>query len=121
MLKSKSVQRNETIRLVKWLSENPKIMYSLCDIEAESTPEECLEIIELLEKNEFYDMIFILLMRNRDNNIMDRAITKMVADKVIKEWKRVGTEQICQDIKQYIKDEIKINPSSQYSLQQKQN
>lgn len=47
-----------------------------------------MEIIELLEKNAFYDMIFILLMRNRDNNIMDGAITKMITDKV----KRNGKE-----------------------------
>jgi hypothetical protein len=48
----------EAIRLVKWLSEHPKIQSRLFEDYAETTPEECLEIIEMLEKNEFYEMEF---------------------------------------------------------------
>lgn len=114
MQELKKLQKVDTIRLVKWLSENPNIMFSLCNIEEEVSPEECLEIIELLEKNAFYDMIFIMIMRNRDNSIMDSAITKMIVDKVIKEWERIGTEQMCRDIKQCIKDQIECNPPSMH-------
>lgn len=99
-------QSDGTIRLVKWLAEHPKIQRRLCEGEYESTPEECLEMIELLEDNSFYEMIFILLMKNIHNPVIDDAVTKMAAEKITNEWERVGTEQMCRDIKARIRQEI---------------
>lgn len=100
-------QQDDTIRLVRWLAEHPKIQRRLCEADFESTPEECLEIIEMLENNSFYDMIFILLMKNSHDLIIDEAITKMVTEKMANEWDRIGTEQMCADIKNRIREEIR--------------
>ncbi|KUO62062.1 MAG: hypothetical protein APF84_07785 [Gracilibacter sp. BRH_c7a] len=102
-------QKDDTVRLVRWLSEHPKIQRRLCESEFESTPEECIEMIEMLEKNSFYDMIFILLIKNSHDLIINEAISKMVTEKITNEWERIGTEQMCRDIKERIRDEIKLN------------
>ncbi|AFV03466.1 MULTISPECIES: hypothetical protein [Dehalobacter] len=109
MQEGKHHQMDDTIRLVRWLSEHPKIQSRLCEGEYESTPEECIEMIEMLEKHSFYDMIFILLMKNRHDPVIDEALTKMVTEKIANEWERIGTEQMCRDIKERIRKEIKIN------------
>lgn len=108
MEEGKQNQRDDTIRLVRWLAEHPKIQRRLCEGEYESTPEECLEMIELLENNSFYDMIFILLMKNSHDRIIDEALTKMVMEKMANEWERVGTEQMCRDIKERIRHGIQV-------------
>jgi len=102
-------QKDDTIRLVRWLAEHSQIKRRLCEGEFESTPEECLEIIELLENNSFYDMIFILLMKNSHELIIDEAISSVATEKIANEWERIGTEQMCRDIKERIKEEIKRN------------
>jgi hypothetical protein len=109
MRETKQNQSDDTIRLVRWLAEHPKIQRRLCEGEYESTPEECLETIEMLAKDSFYDMIFVLLMKNSHDLIIDEALTKMATEKIVNEWERVGTEQMCRDIKERIKEEIKRN------------
>ena len=101
-------QKEDTLRLIRWLSEHPSIQRKLCDEGTESTPEECIETIEQLEKNSFYDMICILLMKNSHDIVIGGAIEKVIAEKMANEWERIGTEQMCRDIKEKIKEEIKI-------------
>lgn len=108
MQDNRNNQKEDTVRLIRWLAEHPSIQRRLCDEGAESTPEECIEIIEQLEKNSFYDMIYILLMKNSHDIVIGEAIEKVIAEKMANEWERIGTEQMCQDIKGRIKEEIKI-------------
>ncbi len=98
----------EAIRLVKQLSGHPKIQSRLFEDYAETTSEECLQIIELLEKNEFYEMIVALLMKNQYNIALEQVITEFVVEKMTKEWERIGMEQMCKDIKDKIKEKIKL-------------
>ena len=100
--------KEDTIRLIRWLSEHPRIQRRLCDEGTESTPEECLEIIEQLEKNSFYDMIYILLMKNSHDMVIGEVLSKIIVEKMANEWERMGTEQMCRDIKEKIKEEIKL-------------
>ena len=104
-----AIKTTEAIRLVKWLSEHPKIQSRLFEDYTQTTPEECLEIIEILEKNEFYEMIVALLMKNQYNIALEQVISEFVIDKMIKEWERVGTERMCQDIKEKIKEKIGLS------------
>jgi NDP-sugar pyrophosphorylase family protein len=103
-----SCQSDDTIRLVEWLSEHPKIQRRLYNGGYEVSPEECLEIMELLEKNEFYEMILILLMRNQQDAVLAEATSKLVVEKLVDEWRRIGTEQMCKDIKEKIREEIRL-------------
>ncbi len=99
----------EAIRLVKWLSEHPKIQSRLFEDYTQTSPEECLEIIEILEENDFYEMIVALLMKNQYNIALEQVISEFVIDKMIREWERVGTEQMCQDIKEKIIEKIRLS------------
>lgn len=49
---------------------------------------------------------FILLMKNSHDAIIDKALTKMVMERIANEWERVGTEQMCRDIKERIRHGI---------------
>ncbi|BCJ93667.1 hypothetical protein acsn021_12360 [Anaerocolumna cellulosilytica] len=95
------------IYMVKWLAEHPKIQSRLCEDYAETTLEECLSIIELLEKNGLYEMIVVLLLKNQYKLEFEQIVTEFVIEKMLKEWERVGIEQMCYDIKGKIKEKIK--------------
>jgi hypothetical protein len=49
------------------LAEHPKVQSRLFEDYSETTPEECLEIMEILDKNGYYEMIIALLMKNQYN------------------------------------------------------
>lgn len=106
----------ESIRLVKWLTEHPKIQSRLFEDYAQITPEECLEIIETLEENGFYEMIIALLMKNQYNIALEQVISEFVVDKMTKEWERIGMEQMCKDIKDKIKESIKFKEKRRETL-----
>ncbi len=103
-----TIKTAEAIRLVKWLSEHPKIQIRLFEDYAQTTPEEFLEIIEILEKNGFYEMIVALMMKNQYNIALEQVISEFVIEKMIKEWERIGMEQMCRDIKDKIRVKIKL-------------
>lgn len=50
-------KEQDVVRLAKWMTEHPKIRRRICEDEYMVSPEEFIDIMELLEKNEFYEMI----------------------------------------------------------------
>lgn len=109
-------QIDDTIRPVEWLSEHPKVQRKLYGGEYEVNPEECMELIELLEKNAFYEMILILLMRNQHDATLAEATSRLITEKLVSEWKRIGTEQMCRDIKEKIREGIRLKETGRNSM-----
>lgn len=114
MQEIKERPKDNTIELVKWLAEHPKVCRRLCEDEYQVTPEECIEIIEMLEEKGFYEMIFILLANNKYDPVIKQAVKNVVVEKMSKEWKRIGTKQLCNDIKVKIREEIRIQESGEH-------
>ena len=50
---------NRTAEMIKWLSSRPNIQQHLCRDEFVLPSEECLEIMDALEKQGYYEMIYL--------------------------------------------------------------
>lgn len=100
-------ETDKVIELVRWLAEHPKVQRRLCEDEYKVTPEEFIEIMELLEQHEFYEMIVVLILKNRCNAVLSQALSRMLVETMSKEWEKIGTKQMCKDMKDLIREEIR--------------
>lgn len=82
-------KEQDVVRLAKWMTEHPKIRRRICEDEYMVSPEEFIDIMELLEKNEFYEMIYVLLVRNQTNPVLEQATSRICHGKRLS---RMGTD-----------------------------
>lgn len=102
------INEDKLVQMVNWLVNHPKVQYRLCDDESEVSPEEFIETMELFERNGFYEWIPVLFLKNCYNDVLHQAMTSLLIEKAGQEWQRTGTEQLCKDIKDKIKEEIRL-------------
>ena len=100
---------DRTAEIIKWLSNHNKIQRRICWDGYAIEPNECLEIIEMLEKDGLYELIYILLMRNINHIVISEAIEILQAEAWVKEWEKIGNEQMCRNIKEQIKQGINLH------------
>lgn len=101
----------DLVRLAKWMTEHPKVKRRVCESEYEVTPEEFIEIMEMLEENEFHEMIYVLLSKNQLNDVLAQSTSRLLVEKTCKEWERIGTTQLCKELKNIIREEMKLKES----------
>mgnify|MGYP004702466817 CR=1 FL=1 len=101
-------RETEVIRLVKWMTEHPKIRRRICEDEYEVTPEEFIEIAEMLEENGFHEMIYVLPVKNQMGDILAQATSRLLVEKACNEWERLGTSQLLKELKDTIREEMKL-------------
>ena len=63
----------------------------------------------MLEKDGLYELIYILLMRNINHIVISEAIEILQAEAWVKEWEKIGNEQMCRNIKEQIKQGINLH------------
>ena len=101
-------RETEVIRLVKWMTEHPKIRRRICEDEYEVTPEEFIEIAEMLEENGVHEMIYVLPVKNQMGDILAQATSRLLVEKACNEWERLGTSQLLKELKDTIREEMKL-------------
>ena len=101
-------RETEVIRLVKWMTEHPKIRRRICEDEYEVTPEDFIEIAEMLEENGFHEMIYVLPVKNQMGDILAQATSRLLVEKACNEWERLGTSQLLKELKDTIREEMKL-------------
>ena len=101
-------RETEVIRLVKWMTEHPKIRRRICEDEYEVTPEEFIEIAGMLEENGFHEMIYVLPVKNQMGDILAQATSRLLVEKACNEWERLGTSQLLKELKDTIREEMKL-------------
>ena len=101
-------RETEVIRLVKWMTEHPKIRRRICEDEYEVTPEEFIEIAEMIEENGFHEMIYVLPVKNQMGDILAQATSRLLVEKACNEWERLGTSQLLKELKDTIREEMKL-------------
>ena len=101
----KATNQKEVIRLIKWLGKNPGIMEAICH-EEEPKPEECIEIINRLEKMDFYDMILIFILKQAHRGFMYRTCNTLIIDELAKAWEAKTIDTVCQEVKGLLHREI---------------
>jgi len=103
----KEMRQREAIRMMKWIAQYPKIVNRIVNVEQCTTPEECIETIELLEECGFEYLVPLLLYTVDYDIVMDRVISKLHAEGMAKIWGQMGMACILNDIKHKIREEIK--------------
>lgn len=96
----------QTVKLIRWLSENAAVKHVLCDNCGELSGKECIPVIEKLRERSFYDMIYILLMNNQQDIAIEAAVTKTITDIICGEWERIGNEKMYEIIKTNLTEEL---------------
>lgn len=102
------MRQREAIKVTKWIAENPKIMRRILNVEECTTPEVCIEVIEVLEKQFLEYLIPILLYTTNYNDVMEKVMSRIYAESMTKTWEQLGTEHMLGDIKSKIREEIKL-------------
>ena len=100
-------KEQDVVRLAKWMTEHPKIRRRICEDEYMVSPEEFIDIMELLEKNEFYEMIYVLLVRNQTNPVLEQATSRIVMESACQEWERMGPEALRREFTANVSHELK--------------
>lgn len=106
MTESNNTPMNETIRLISWFMKNPGILTVFTYYTDELNANDFLEIMDKLIEGEFYGLLFLLMLMNHHDRKIGKAVDRFIADKVIQTWERIGTDQMCADLRQSIEEEI---------------
>lgn len=109
----KEMRQREAIRMMKWIAEHPGIVSRIADVEQCTTPEECIETIDLLEECDFEYLVPILLYTLDYDYTMSRAISRIYAEVLATVWEQRGTTRILDDMKHIIREEIKLEESQE--------
>lgn len=110
----KAINQKEVVRLIKWLWENPEIKEAIC-YEDEPSPEECIDIINRLEKAAFYDMILIFILRQQHRGFMYKAYNTLIVDGLVKVWEEETIDNVCQKVKEMLQREFEKAEENQES------
>jgi len=100
---------NRTAEMIKWLANHPGIQRMLCQDEYESGADEFLEILDALEKQGYYEMIYIFLMKNQCHRVVGNAIDKWFTELLADAWAKAGNQQICREMKERIQNEMAVS------------
>lgn len=90
-----------TIRFLKWMRQYPGWWYLICTPNDEHMTMSMMKmLIERLAKEQFYEIIFVLLSVHRDADFMDSVFKTMLLEMILYGWQGEvkGKDQFIQDI-----------------------
>ncbi len=102
---STKVFQSRTAEMINWFAKNHYIEWFLID-EDPVTPEKCIEFIDKLSEKGYYEMIYILLLKNEHERIIGRALRRMRTEILAGKWEETGNSNMCEEIKSRILYEI---------------
>ena len=91
-----------TIRFLQWIRKYPGLWFLICTPDSEHMNLDMMKmLIERLAKEQFYEIIFVLLMVHRNEAFMDTVFKTMLLDMVLAGWKgeAKGKQQIISELK----------------------
>ena len=100
-MENQTKRNKQTIRFLKWIREYPGWLYLICTPDEEHMNIGMMKmLIERLEKEQFYEIIFVLLMVHREVDFMDGVFKTMLLEMILSGWKGEvkGKEQFIQEI-----------------------
>lgn len=101
-----TMEKMEMWSLVEWLESNRTVKdyleYCLSDISGK----ELLNIMNDMEKEKYYHIIYIMVVASHGNMEIGNALNKVATQMIIDEWKKRGTESVYEEFKRVLKEEI---------------
>lgn len=77
-----------TIRFIQWVRKYPGLWYLICTPDREQMNVGMMKkLIEQLAKEQFYEIIFVLLTVHRNKAFMDTVFKTMLLDMILAGWK----------------------------------
>lgn len=104
--------KNKMARLVEWMGENMEIQAMLCDGGFEADAEDCIALMDMLEEQGFYELIYVLLIKNQQDDVIWGTMEKLLADAWARRWEQAGTRAMLREIRERIRSEMGINDSA---------
>ncbi len=96
-----SKRDKHTIRFLKWVRKYPGWWYLICTAKDEHMNISMMKmLIERLSKEQFYEIIFVLLTVHRDADFMDSVFKTLLLEMILSGWKGEVKEkdQLLRDI-----------------------
>jgi hypothetical protein len=96
-----SKRDKQTIRFLEWIRRYPGWWYLICSPGEEHMNFSMMKmLIERLAKEQFYEIIFVLITVHRDAEFMDSIFKTMLLEMILAGWKGEvnGKEQFIQNI-----------------------
>lgn len=80
-------RHRQTVRFLKWIQQYPGWWYLICTPKDEHiNPQMMKMLIERLAKEQFYEIMFVLLMVHRDEEFAKSAEQSMYVQMTVDEW-----------------------------------
>lgn len=99
----KRIRLDEGKRLAKWIAKNPKDWQNIAN--AFETPldvDECLRLIRMMEREEFYCLIAVIITVNMQRQYMGYAIDQLLTEYLVERIDKTGVLTFIDDIKKAI-------------------
>lgn len=109
MREKSSAITNKSVEMIKWLSSHNEIQRIICREGYDAELPEYLDIIEELGKQGYYELIYILLVKNQYNVAIDDVVERLLFETLTDQWEKTGNEALCTDIKERIKAEMEMH------------
>ena len=95
MSKDGNGRHRQTVRLLKWIERYPGWWYLICTPKDENINLQIIKtLIEHLAKEQFYEIIFVLLMVHRDEECVKSAGQSLFMQMLITEWSTGHKDEI---------------------------
>lgn len=100
-------KQHERVQIAKWLAEFPEIIGTILNRGGEISVEDCIEIIEVLEKQkmEYTVPIFIYIIQMYYQ--VDEAVTTIMQENRIGVWQDNETKIFYKELKRKLKRKLK--------------
>jgi hypothetical protein len=105
MLKEE-IRLEEAAEMASWLPKHEEVMEVLCN-DCYLTADKFIEIIEKLEEQQFYCLIYLAIVNCKPTAVVGNAVDKLMEIAYFKQWEKLGTKRMIEEIKAYVKKEAK--------------
>ncbi len=94
-------REKQTVHFLKWINLHSGWWYLICTPNTKHMNMETMKsLIEQLEKEQFYEIIFVLLMVHRHENFVENMFNYLLLDILTENWKgnSINGKQIIKDV-----------------------
>ncbi|WNX85336.1 hypothetical protein RWV98_03415 [Agathobaculum sp. NTUH-O15-33] len=99
----KQQRKKQTLRFLKWIRRYGGWWYLICTPNDEHmNADMMIMLIKRLAKEGFYEIIFVLLMVHREDELLQSANKEMLLELMIDEWKMDRQDELVQKLIYYI-------------------
>ena len=99
----KRIRLDEGRRLVKWIAKHPKDWQNIANaFEQPLNADDCLHVIRIMEREEFYSLIAVIVSVNMQKRYMGNAMNQLMTEYMVEKIEGSGVLSFIDDMKKAI-------------------